>query len=372
MQESKVINMIRISVIDDPLYQWDRGRRVRICTGKDESIDSVHYNNGMVAEVTAEDGCVTAPIPNMLLQTAQNITVYAVVVSADGTRTLHDSTFQVRAKQKPDDYVYTETEIKTWENHEERIKALEANVPSSGGGSDGIPIPGTAEVGQTIVVKAVDENSKPTEWAAVDLPSGGGGETPDEFATLFHKVFETDVANTDAWGGESHLYNYTHFWTVDTDGNDVDADGVYLRIHVPPQTDNIVTAGDLKVYTGFGKPQKVYSWYSEQPQAIIGWPKFSDTNGTEIFAEANIDLRNQTYTAQIVYGPNFKSNFYNSKMASVTPFPVAIAKNNWTALSGLSIQLVSGSLPAGTEIMIYARKRNPNKILNLPKWGETI
>ncbi|MBR5199247.1 MAG: hypothetical protein IKW20_05400 [Bacteroidales bacterium] len=41
------------------------------------------------------------------------------------------------------------------------------------GGSSGIPID-TAEVGQTIVVKAVDENGKPTEWEAADLPSGGG------------------------------------------------------------------------------------------------------------------------------------------------------------------------------------------------------
>lgn len=31
-----------------------------------------------------------------------------------------------------------------------------------------IPVPSTAEVGQTIVVKAVDENGKPTEWEAVD------------------------------------------------------------------------------------------------------------------------------------------------------------------------------------------------------------
>lgn len=32
----------------------------------------------------------------------------------------------------------------------------------------------TAEVGQTIKVKTVDENNKPTEWEAVDFPSGGG------------------------------------------------------------------------------------------------------------------------------------------------------------------------------------------------------
>ena len=31
-----------------------------------------------------------------------------------------------------------------------------------------------AAVGQTIVVKAVDENGKPTEWEAADMPSGGG------------------------------------------------------------------------------------------------------------------------------------------------------------------------------------------------------
>lgn len=36
---------------------------------------------------------------------------------------------------------------------------------------DYIPVPSTAEVGQIIVVKAVDENGKPTEWEAVDLPN---------------------------------------------------------------------------------------------------------------------------------------------------------------------------------------------------------
>ena len=38
-------------------------------------------------------------------------------------------------------------------------------------GGGGIPIPTTAEVGQTIVVKAVDESGKPTEWECADLPS---------------------------------------------------------------------------------------------------------------------------------------------------------------------------------------------------------
>lgn len=37
-----------------------------------------------------------------------------------------------------------------------------------------IPTPETAEIGQTVVVKSVDENGKPFEWEAADFPEGGG------------------------------------------------------------------------------------------------------------------------------------------------------------------------------------------------------
>lgn len=41
---------------------------------------------------------------------------------------------------------------------------------------DHIPVPATAEVGQTIVVKAVDESGKPTEWAAADVAGGNNND----------------------------------------------------------------------------------------------------------------------------------------------------------------------------------------------------
>lgn len=49
-------------------------------------------------------------------------------------------------------------------------EAVSVEIPSS----DCIPTPPTAEVGQTIAVKAVDENGKPQEWEMVDLSDGGG------------------------------------------------------------------------------------------------------------------------------------------------------------------------------------------------------
>ena len=64
------------------------------------------------------------------------------------------------------DYVLTEAD-KT-EIAEQAAGMVE--VPESGG----IEVTG-ASVGQTIVVKAVDDNGKPTEWETADLPQGGGG-----------------------------------------------------------------------------------------------------------------------------------------------------------------------------------------------------
>lgn len=57
---------------------------------------------------------------------------------------------------------------------DEQIKnAVDAYLTENPPEGGGIPIPSSAQVGQTIVVKAVDESGKPTEWEAVDLPSGG-------------------------------------------------------------------------------------------------------------------------------------------------------------------------------------------------------
>lgn len=52
---------------------------------------------------------------------------------------------------------------------EEKIKiGLESEIIKVETPGDYIPVPSIAEVGQTIVVKEVDENGKPTEWEAVD------------------------------------------------------------------------------------------------------------------------------------------------------------------------------------------------------------
>ena len=47
-----------------------------------------------------------------------------------------------------------------------KIENVEVNNAVKG---DYIPNPESAEIGQTVVVKSVDENGKPTEWEAADF-----------------------------------------------------------------------------------------------------------------------------------------------------------------------------------------------------------
>lgn len=64
---------------------------------------------------------------------------------------------------------------------------------------DGIAKADTAEVGQTIVVKSVDENGKPTEWEAADLPTN--------YRLIKRIMLEEETATIDAF-------------TTDEDGNE--------------------------------------------------------------------------------------------------------------------------------------------------------
>ena len=116
-------------------YQWDLDRKLII---EDSTITEVHFCNrtdscSLVCETFAEDGLTLVNVPNILLQTDWRIHVYAY----DGSCTKHDECFEVISRTKPADYVYTETEILTWKELDERLKVVEETQPSSPEGLEG-------------------------------------------------------------------------------------------------------------------------------------------------------------------------------------------------------------------------------------------
>ena len=116
-----------ITLIGEHLYQWDSNR----CVEVSQPVDEVHFYNSrcgdaLVVKPTTVDGVTTAPIPNILLQEAYKI--YVCPVTED--QTLSRTVLTVRQRQKPADYVYTETEVMSYQALEKRIMALESADPT--------------------------------------------------------------------------------------------------------------------------------------------------------------------------------------------------------------------------------------------------
>lgn len=113
-------------------WQWDLDRQLIV---DDAACGEVHFCNGTtesapVCEVYEKDGLRLVDVPNVLLQSANTLTAY---MCAGECQTKHQQSFRVLPRTKPADYVYTETEVKSWAALDERVRALEEN--GGGGGA---------------------------------------------------------------------------------------------------------------------------------------------------------------------------------------------------------------------------------------------
>ena len=129
----------RINLIGTRLYQWDTDRAVVVTPQDGETIEKVEFANigdsGTlpVKIKTQTDGTVMAAIPAELLQTGRNIDAYAIMSTENGERTRYHKPLSVESKPKPPGYAYTPSEVKRFEDHEDRIKRLEKNGGGGGG-----------------------------------------------------------------------------------------------------------------------------------------------------------------------------------------------------------------------------------------------
>lgn len=167
-----------ISIDREMLWQWDRGQRVQL---HDVPVGTaVHFSNAaikpnaLVKEAYEDGEGVYANIPNLLLQTAGTLTAYIYLEDGDEGHTEYRKLFIVRDRERPDDYVYTEDDVKTWEMLEERIKVLE----ESGGGAAGGLIRPLSTIGEIdgVTVEHVPDKDR------VDL-------TVEMTADSMHSVF---------------------------------------------------------------------------------------------------------------------------------------------------------------------------------------
>lgn len=110
-------------------YQWDLNRKLIV---DDKTIDQVHfcnktYDSSLVCLVYEQDGKNVVDVPNVLLQENWRINVYGY----DKDYTKHSEIFNIVPRTKPDNYVYTETEVLNYNTLLDRVNKIDENIGAS-------------------------------------------------------------------------------------------------------------------------------------------------------------------------------------------------------------------------------------------------
>ena len=152
--------MIKLADGRGLLYQWDTGRQVE-CDAEQVHFSNHHY--GTSIDVNVQNGKAT--IPNQLLTSATPIKAWAWVKDSNGEYTKEEQIFIVAKRNKPSDYVYTPTEIKTWQDLQNQIGDLNSlktahkdnlvnainDAAGSGGGTSDFIIKMTVETDDGVI-----------------------------------------------------------------------------------------------------------------------------------------------------------------------------------------------------------------------------
>lgn len=103
------------------LWQWDLNQQLTVAGDCTE----VHYlDRGAPSTLTVAVKDGKADIPNILLQRPGRLVVYAYIVDAQDHHTKVCETFGIASRPKPAEYVYTDTEVKTWNDLQSQIGDL--------------------------------------------------------------------------------------------------------------------------------------------------------------------------------------------------------------------------------------------------------
>lgn len=153
-------------------WQWDRNLSLNV-DDSEYQIEEIHMSNeatkgAFVCEMKDDR---TVAIPNILLTASRDIFIYAVVSDNYGKRTETRETLHVHARKKPQDYVYTETEVYEYRDYITRLEAVENTTLEIG---NVFTVNSEEEARVNIRVQTNEDNSK-TYYIDFYIPEGQQG-----------------------------------------------------------------------------------------------------------------------------------------------------------------------------------------------------
>ena len=287
-------------------WQWDQHQQVEI-SGVEEPCQ-VHFTQQdsaegcLVVKPQREGDLLVAAVPNILLQTAAPITVY--IYRCDEARyTDRHAVFNVAAREKPTDYVYTETEVLTWEALKAYCEEHAVTPNLQIGEVTTLPAGSAAQAsisGST--ANPILHLGIPTGAAGKDGGQGIPGISPTVEITDIeggHRVTVTDAGGAHAFdvmdGAVQSVNGKTG--TVQLSASDVGASPAETWNGKPVYT-KLVDCGELGTSNKF-----VDTGVSKTDYDIIGFEGYIYGAFLIVAKRANVDIQNSSGSAD--YEPNY-------------------------------------------------------------------
>lgn len=227
-------------------YQWDLDRKLIV---DDNSINEVHFCNrtdecSLVCEVYDLDGKRVVNVPNILLQQDWRINVYGY----DKNYTKHNEVFEVVRRSKPADYVYTETEIKNYDDLAERLAQIEENGISDEAVENAIEkyleendirVDLTGYATEKYVddaIAAIPEVDLSDYAKKTDIPSTSGLATEKYVDEKFNSI---EIPDVDLEGYATEKFVTDKIAEAQLSGGDVDLSNYYNKSEVDKKIEDI-------------------------------------------------------------------------------------------------------------------------------------
>lgn len=177
-------------------WQWDLNQKLVVQdlpNGAEVHFSNCNSDYALVTPVKTVGGKNVCDVPNVVLQKAGYVNVFAYVIEGEEKHTEYKASILILARSKPEDYIYTETETLCYKNLSEKIgdvsrletdakenlvDAVNEIAKKAASGADlSLGITG-AEAGQIATVEAVDDQGKPTKWKHENIAGAVGFQAP--------------------------------------------------------------------------------------------------------------------------------------------------------------------------------------------------
>ena len=227
--------MFRIYDGRTSFYQYDLNRKLIV---EDKTITKVHFCNrtgscSIIRCAYEVNGMWLVDVPNVILQESFRVNVYGF----DKEYTKHSAVFNIVPRSKPEDYVYTENEVATWEALDERITQIEENGISDetieaaiNGYLEENPIEAgaTAEEAAQIAANTNDIATIKSNYATTTYVGKTIDNTLSEYATKSYVAEQIDKAQI---GGDGEV-DLTNYYTKE------ETDDLIGRLEIPKDAVN--------------------------------------------------------------------------------------------------------------------------------------